>query len=154
MGRHRDRDPVDRATATAVPPGRTVEHDPSTRSVRSADAPTAHYPLGTFVHARSGDKGGDANVGLWVGGPLDELRERRIGWLLKLITPEPSGPCCPRRPTCPSRSTTLPNLGGVNVLIRGLLGDGVAASTRFDPQAKAVGEFLRSRLVHIPEELL
>jgi hypothetical protein len=48
----------------------------------------------------------------------------------------------------------LPNLGGVNVLIRGLLGDGVAASTRFDPQAKAVGEWLRSRHVHVPEELL
>ena len=48
----------------------------------------------------------------------------------------------------------LPNLHGVNVLIHGLLGDGVAASTRFDPQAKALGEWLRSRLVSIPEELL
>ena len=48
----------------------------------------------------------------------------------------------------------LPNLRGVNVLIHGLLGDGVAASTRFDPQAKALGEWLRSRLVSIPEELL
>ena len=48
----------------------------------------------------------------------------------------------------------LPNLGGVNVLIRGLLGDGVAASTRFDPQAKGLGEWLRSRLVHIQEDLL
>ena len=48
----------------------------------------------------------------------------------------------------------LPNLGGVNVLLRGLLGEGVAASTRFDPQAKAVGEWLRSRTVDVPEELL
>ena len=48
----------------------------------------------------------------------------------------------------------LPNLGGVNVLVHGLLGEGVAASTRFDPQAKGLGEWLRSRLVHIPEELL
>jgi hypothetical protein len=48
----------------------------------------------------------------------------------------------------------LPDLGGVNVLLRGLLGDGVAASTRFDPQAKALGEWARSRFVDIPEELL
>jgi hypothetical protein len=48
----------------------------------------------------------------------------------------------------------LPNLGGVNVVLHGLLGDGVAASTRFDPQAKALGEWVRSRYVDIPEELL
>jgi hypothetical protein len=40
------------------------------------------------------------------------------------------------------------------VLVHGLLGEGVAASTRFDPQAKAVGEWLRSRLVDVPEDLL
>ena len=48
----------------------------------------------------------------------------------------------------------LPNLGGVNVLIRGLLGEGVAASSRFDPQAKGLGEWARSRHVDVPEELL
>ncbi|MEI2639091.1 MAG: hypothetical protein V9F03_08875 [Microthrixaceae bacterium] len=48
----------------------------------------------------------------------------------------------------------LANLGGVNVVIEGILGEGVAASTRFDPQAKALGEWIRSRLVDIPEELL
>jgi hypothetical protein len=48
----------------------------------------------------------------------------------------------------------LPNLGGVNVVIHGLLGQGVAASTRFDPQAKGLGEWLRSRVVHIQEDLL
>ena len=52
------------------------------------------------------------------------------------------------------RTGLLPNLGGVNVLIRGLLGDGVAASTRFDPQAKGLGEWVRSRIVHIQEGLL
>jgi hypothetical protein len=48
----------------------------------------------------------------------------------------------------------LPNLGGVNILVRGVLGAGVAATSRFDPQAKALGEWFRSRLVDIPEELL
>ena len=31
-----------------------------------ADSLNRRMPLGTFVHARSGDKGGDANIGLWV----------------------------------------------------------------------------------------
>jgi hypothetical protein len=48
----------------------------------------------------------------------------------------------------------LPNLGGVNVVLHGLLGRGVAASTRFDPQAKGLGEWARSRYVDIPEGLL
>ena len=48
----------------------------------------------------------------------------------------------------------LPNLGAVNVVIKGLLGDGVAASTRFDPQAKGLGEWMRARSVHVQEELL
>ena len=48
----------------------------------------------------------------------------------------------------------LPNLGAVNVIIRGLLGQGVAASTRFDPQAKGLGEWVRSRVVHMQEDLL
>jgi hypothetical protein len=48
----------------------------------------------------------------------------------------------------------LPNLRALNFVVYGLLGRGVAASTRFDPQAKALGEWLRSRLVEVPEELL
>jgi hypothetical protein len=40
------------------------------------------------------------------------------------------------------------------VLIRDLLGEGVAASTRFDPQAKGLGEWVRSRMVAIEESLL
>ena len=48
----------------------------------------------------------------------------------------------------------LPNLGAVNVVLHGLLGEGVAASSRFDPQAKALGEWVRSRHVDVPEALL
>ena len=118
------------------------------------DGPTRCVPLGTFVHARSGDKGGDANVGLWVGGDRDELRERRVAWLLHLITPDHVRRLMPEAKDLAVEVFALPNLGGVNILVRGLLGEGVAASTRFDPQAKAVGEWLRSRHVHIPEELL
>jgi hypothetical protein len=148
----------DGTTLTIEPPH--VEHAevpepaPRPQPAVAEDAPTRSVPLGTFVHARSGDKGGDANVGLWVGGTRGELRDRQVSWLLHLVTPDHVRRMVPEAKDLDVEVFPLPNLGGVNVLIRGLLGDGVAASTRFDPQAKAVGEWLRSRLVHVPEELL
>jgi hypothetical protein len=48
----------------------------------------------------------------------------------------------------------LPNLLALNFVIKGLLGEGVSSSVRTDPQAKSLGEFLRARLVQIPQELL
>ena len=108
--------------------------------------------LGTLVHARSGDKGGDANIGVWIG--QGEKREERIAWLLATVTPDWVRTMLPETKDLEVEVVALPNLGGVNVLVHGLLGEGVAASTRFDPQAKALGEWLRSRLVDVPEDLL
>jgi hypothetical protein len=48
----------------------------------------------------------------------------------------------------------LPNLLAINFVLKGLLGDGVAASLRADPQAKSLGEYLRAKLVPIPVSLL
>jgi hypothetical protein len=48
----------------------------------------------------------------------------------------------------------LPNLRAINFVVAGLLGEGVAASTRLDPQAKSLGEWLRARVVDIPADLL
>lgn len=123
----------------------------------SSQTPQAirRVPFGTFVHARSGDKGGNANVGLWVGQiPEPDKRAQRIAWLLGFVTPERIRQLMPETADLSVECHPLANLGGVNVVIEGILGDGVAASTRFDPQAKALGEWIRSRLVDIPEELL
>ena len=117
----------------------------------SADVLTRRLPLGTFVHARSGDKGGDANLGLWVAHDGSEHREARVQWLSKLITPRRVRELVPEAADLEVDCYLLPNLGGVNVVIRGLLGEGVAASTRFDPQAKGLGEWVRSRHVSIED---
>jgi hypothetical protein len=116
------------------------------------DEVTRRLPLGRFVHARSGDKGGDANVGLWVDRSVHG--QARVAWLTKFVTPERIRELVPEAEGLPVDIYPLPNLGAVNVVIRGLLGEGVAASTRFDPQAKALGEWLRSRHVSITEDLL
>ncbi|KRF16467.1 exopolyphosphatase [Nocardioides sp. Soil797] len=119
-----------------------------------ADNLTRRMPLGTFVHARSGDKGGDANLGLWIFNDGSAKYTDRVTWLTKLITPKRMRELVPEAADLEVEVFLLPNLGAVNVLIRGLLGDGVAASTRFDPQAKGLGEWVRSRMVSIEEGLL
>lgn len=119
-----------------------------------ADTLNRRAPLGTFVHARSGDKGGDANIGLWVAHDDSPLREARITWLAKFVSPRKIRELIPEAADLDIEVHLLPRLGAVNVVIHGLLGQGVAASTRFDPQAKALGEWLRSRIVHIQEGLL
>jgi hypothetical protein len=111
-------------------------------------------PLGTFVHARSGDKGGDANLGLWVAHDGHAAYDGRVSWLLRSVTPELVRWLLPEAEALDVEVFPLANLGGVNVVIHGLLGRGVAASTRFDPQAKGLGEWARSRYVEIPEALL
>jgi hypothetical protein len=119
------------------------------------DTLTRRLPLGTFVHARSGDKGGDANIGLWVAhdGSDRETYDARVQWLFKLMSPRGIPTLLPEAADLDVDVWLLPHLGAVNLVVHGLLGEGVAASTRFDPQAKGLAEFLRSRLVSIEVSL-
>jgi hypothetical protein len=105
-------------------------------------------PLGTIVGTRSGDKGGDANLGVWARG------DRTYEWLRGYLTVERLRELLPETTALAVDRYELPNLRALNFVVHGLLGRGVAASIRFDPQAKALGEWLRSRLVDVPEELL
>ncbi|MFF0740833.1 acyclic terpene utilization AtuA family protein [Streptomyces sp. NPDC004111] len=110
--------------------------------------PTRRAPLGLVAGARSGDKGGNANVGLWV--RTDEAWR----WLAHELTVERLRHLLPEAAQLPVTRTVLPHLRALNFTLEGLLGEGVAAQARFDPQAKAVGEWLRSRHLDIPEVLL
>ncbi|NYI80509.1 acyclic terpene utilization AtuA family protein [Nocardioides panzhihuensis] len=111
---------------------------------------TSRRVLGELVYARSGDKGGDANLGLWA----PQWRpDAVVEWLLGTVTPEWVRALLPEAAGLAIDITPLPHLRGVNIVIHDLLGDGVAASTRFDPQAKGLGEWARSRFVDIPMEL-
>lgn len=111
---------------------------------------TSRRALGEVAYARSGDKGGDANLGLWV--PQGQPEEA-VEWLLGTVTPEWVRTLLPEAEGLAVDITPLPHLRGVNIVIHDLLGDGVAASTRFDPQAKGLGEWARSRFVDMPVNL-
>jgi hypothetical protein len=110
--------------------------------------PTERLPLGTICGARSGDKGGNANVGVWGRNPA------AYAWLDRYLTVEQFRQLIPEAEPLAVERHALPNLLSLNFVVHGLLGDGVAASTRSDPQAKSLGEYLRARLVDIPRALL
>jgi hypothetical protein len=157
--------PREAVTQTVVLPGgerRTVADPPDVRKVASQtlnvrkpssimapDGPTTRAPLGRVVGARSGDKGGDANVGLWT------RNDEAYAWLQGFLTIERARELLgPEAAELAIEIHELPNLRALNVVVHGILGDGVASSTRPDPQAKGLGEYLRSRVVDLPEELL
>ncbi len=158
--------PREAVTHTVVLPGgeRRVVADPpdaseasmlassgskSASSITVPDGPTTRAPLGRVVGARSGDKGGDANIGVWT------RTDEAYAWLRGFLTVERARELLgPEAADLGIEVHELPNLRALNVVVHGILGDGVASSTRPDPQAKGLGEYLRSRVVEIPEALL
>ena len=123
-------------TATPIRPGD-----------RTAKA-TLRRPLGCVCGARSGDKGGNANVGLWT------RNAASFEWLRNFLTVDRFKELFPETSGLPVERHRFPNLLALNFVVVGLLGLGVSASTRSDPQAKGFGEFVRSRVVDIPGELV
>ena len=129
-----------------------------TLELQPADAPplpeplpagtTQRAPLGRIAAARSGDKGGSANVGVWV------RTDEQWRWLANTLTVELLKQLLPETADLPVTRHLLPNLRAVNFVIEEILGQGVAYQARFDPQAKGLGEWLRSRHVDIPAVLL
>ncbi|SEK90955.1 Protein of unknown function [Nonomuraea pusilla] len=113
-----------------------------------AGAPSVRVPLGRLAGARSGDKGGDANVGVWVRG------DEQYAWLASFLTADALTRLLPGLAGHRVDRYELPNLRALNFVVRGLLGRGVAANPRMDAQAKALGEELRAALVDIPAALL
>ncbi|MEU3255011.1 acyclic terpene utilization AtuA family protein [Streptomyces sp. NPDC006997] len=137
-----------RVPVAAAPHTRVPEPLPEPPAPPVAEGPTRRAPLGRVVGARSGDKGGDANVGVWA------RSEEAWRWLAHTLTVERFRELLPETADLTVVRHTLPNLRALNFVVEGVLGAGVAAQHRFDPQAKALGEWLRSRHLDIPETLL
>jgi hypothetical protein len=147
--------PSDELDHTVVmPDGRTFHIPPSPTGPPAAaiDPPAAPratprpiepgHPLGERFGARSGDKGGNANVGIWARTPED------YAWLASWLTADRLAELLPEAHGLDVHRYELPNLLALNFVIVGHLGEGVAATTAFDAQAKGLGEYLRSRVVN------
>ncbi|MBF6175412.1 acyclic terpene utilization AtuA family protein [Nocardia blacklockiae] len=146
---------------TAVlPDGQRVEIDSAATTLELADVPepalpeplpvgeTKRVPLGTIALARSGDKGGNANIGVWV------RTDAQWRWLAHTLTVDTLRTLLPETAKLTVSRHVLPTLRALNFVVEGILGQGVAYQARFDPQAKGLGEWLRSRHIDIPVELL
>jgi hypothetical protein len=183
------------------PLGQATLPEPSAVISEAADqtdqADMVRIPLGWVAGARSGDKGGNANVGVWIPDPVeieavalaggeadsltapdvnsaddvseiwlsddplqvdpaaDERADRSYQWLLSLLQqPGAVQRLIPEAAGLQIEVVPLPNLRAVNLVITGLLGRGVSENALLDPQAKGLGEYLRSRQVSFPRELL
>jgi hypothetical protein len=109
---------------------------------------TTLAPLGSIIGARSGDKGGNANLGLFA------RTADAWAWLDNTLTTERVCELLPETASLHIERHRFPKIWSLNFVIHGLLQEGVAASTRQDTQAKAVGEWIRSRMIEIPDALL
>jgi Acyclic terpene utilisation family protein AtuA len=126
----------------------TPDREPAAVHSPPTHRPTVRAPLGRVFGARSGDKGGNANVGVWA------RNEAAYRFLDGFLTVERFRELIPEARGLVVHRYALPNLLALNFVVVGLLGEGVSSSTRIDPQAKGLGEWLRARVVELPVELL
>jgi hypothetical protein len=139
----------DRTVVESVAPGGDVEVASAPGpDVPVPDGPTVEAPIGRVVGARSGDKGGNANLGVFA------RTDEAWAWLDGFLTVERLQALLPESAPLTVDRHRLANLRSLNFVIHGLLQEGVAASTRQDGQAKSLGEWLRARVVPVPASLL
>lgn len=115
---------------------------------REHSGATINAPIGRIVGARSGDKGGDANLGVWA------RTEAAYSWLTGYLTTERLRELIPETRDLTVHRYPMPNLRAINFLLEGYLGEGVSSSNKLDPQAKALSEYFRAKVVPVPEDLL
>ncbi len=125
-----------------------MKPEPQVPDLTADSGAEVQVPLGLVANARSGDKGGNANVGLWVG--TSEvwvwLRNTMTVDRLRRLAPEIAGLSIDRY--------ELANLKAINFVIHGLLDGGATEAKRFDKQAKALGEWIRARHVEVPSSMV
>ena len=142
---------VDGATTVveSTAPDRPVTVTPTPGpDVTAPGGSTTRAPLGRVIGTRSGDKGGNANLGVFV------RSDEAWAWVRDFLTVDELRRLLPETAELPIDRYLLPAIRSMNFLIHGLLQEGVAASTRQDGQAKSLGEWLRARHVEVPDALL
>lgn len=135
------------AARGVVAPSAPEQQSPVGMLMRGGE-PTVRVLLGDVFGARSGDKGGDANIGVW------SRDQEAAAWLDRYLTPDLLRSLLPDAAELDVERYRLPHLGAVNFVLHGFLGDGVSSCLRFDPQAKGLAEYLLSRHVDLPARLV
>ncbi|KAK6206950.1 hypothetical protein QIS74_13438 [Colletotrichum tabaci] len=115
----------------------------------SSLGPATTAPLGYVVHARSGDKGSDSNVGFFVrnADEWDWLRSLlTVSKIRELLGEDDKGK--------PIFRFELPHLFAVHFLLKDHLDRGVTAGSSYDFLSKNLAEYLRCKHVSVPDRYL
>ena len=104
--------------------------------------------FGRLFGTRSGDKGGCANLGVWA------KNEESYSFLFDFLTVEKLKELLPDLDQYKIDRYELPNINSLNFYVHGILQEGVSSSTRMDGQAKSLGEYLRSKEIQVPSQLI
>lgn len=109
---------------------------------------TEKMPFGALYGARSGDKGGCANIGIWA------KTDIAYSFLYEFLTVEKLKELLPDLNTFKIDRYDLPNIKSLNFYVHGILEDGVSSNNRVDGQAKSLGEYLRAKIINIPTAVI
>ena len=109
---------------------------------------TTTIPFGRLFGTRSGDKGGNANCGVWA------KTEEAYAYLHDYLTVDEFKRLCPDFAQYDVERYDMPNMLSMNFYIRGILGTGAVSNNRMDKQAKSMGEYLRAKHIEVPESLI
>ncbi|KAK2786376.1 hypothetical protein FQN52_007833 [Onygenales sp. PD_12] len=135
-------------TTHTYPPRQTMQPATAEPVDLEAFGPTTPAPLGAIVHARSGDKGPDVNVGFWV------RREEEYGWLRTVLSVEKVRELLGEDGRgVEIERCEMVGLRGVHFVLRGWF-SGATATGGVDFLGKNVAEFLRARWVEVPRGFL
>ena len=104
--------------------------------------------FGRLFGARSGDKGGCANIGVWAKTDL------AFSFLYNFLSVEKIKELMPDLDKFSIDRYELPNINSLNFYIHGILEDGVSSNNRMDGQAKSLGEYLRSKTISVPKIII
>ncbi len=132
---------------SVIPPGDVTVTAAEGPTVTAPGGPTKRAPIGTILGTRSGDKGGNANLGVFARSDV------AWAWLDEFLTTDRLQELLPEVGRFEVDRYRFPALRSLNFVVYGILEEGVAAATRQDGQAKSLGEWLRARVVDVPESL-
>lgn len=121
---------------------------PKVTIVPLQEGPLTPLHFGRLFGTRSGDKGGCANLGVWA------KTDKAYQYLYHYLTVEQLKILLPDTQAFTIDRYELPNVRALNFYIHGILGDGIAAATRSDGQAKSLGEYLGAKLIEVPDLLV
>ena len=130
-------------------PGQTTKRNAVNIEIEKASYDELeNIPLGRIIGARSGDKGGCANLGIWT------KTNETYSFIYHYLTVEQLRKLLPDLNDYEIERYDFPNIKSLNFYIKGILEDGASSNTKVDALAKSLGEYLRAKYVNVPKQLL